>query len=66
MCKEIFVDMYFLKLLLFLFLYMLWQINKELNIGKESQSTMSQLMKKFHVNVDVQKKGSLCEGVLVV
>jgi hypothetical protein len=37
---------------------MLWQINKELNIDEVSQSKMNQLRKKFHINVDVGKKGS--------
>jgi len=34
------------------------KINNELNTDEVSQSTMNQLKKKFHINVDVRKKGS--------
>jgi hypothetical protein len=48
---------------------MLWQINKELNVDEVSQSRMSQLRKKFHINVYVRKKGltsikcTVCESL---
>jgi hypothetical protein len=34
-----------------------FQISKELQVGSISQSTMSWLKKKKHLNVDVQKRG---------
>jgi len=34
------------------------QISKELNIDEVFQFVMSQLMKKYHFNVNVQKRGS--------
>ncbi len=37
---------------------MLGHISKELNVDEVFQSTMSQLRRKFHLNVDVWKRGS--------
>ncbi len=37
---------------------MILQISKELNIDEVFQFVMSQLMKKYHFNVNVQKRGS--------
>jgi hypothetical protein len=45
------------SLIWFKFLIALLKINKELNIGRISQSTMSRLRKRHHLNVDVQKWG---------
>jgi hypothetical protein len=45
------------------------QISKELNIDEISQYAMSQLRKKCHLNVDVQKRGftfakcTICESL---
>jgi hypothetical protein len=35
------------------FVYVSWQISKELNIGGISQFAMSRLKKRHHLNVDV-------------
>ncbi len=37
---------------------MILQISKELNIDEVFQSFMNRLKKKYHLNVDVQKRGS--------
>jgi hypothetical protein len=42
---------------LYFFVFVSWQISKELNIGGISQSTMSRLTKRHHLNVDVLKAG---------
>jgi len=51
------------------FVFVSWQINKELNIGGISQFAMSRLKKRHHLNVDVRKWGfvfvkySVCESL---
>jgi hypothetical protein len=42
---------------LYFFVFVSWQISKELIIGGISQSTMSRLRKRHHLNVDVLKAG---------
>jgi hypothetical protein len=41
-----------------LFFCVILQISKELNIDEASQSTMNRLKRKFHLNFNVQKRGS--------
>jgi hypothetical protein len=41
------------------FVFVEWQISKELSIGGIFQSTMSRLKRRHHLNVDVQKRGSM-------
>jgi len=42
-----------------LFVFVGWQISKELRIGGISQSAMNRLKEKHHINVDVRKQGSV-------
>jgi len=44
---------------LFFFVFVGWQISKELSIGGISQYVMNRLKKRHHLNVDVQKQGSM-------
>jgi ribosomal protein L33 len=44
---------------LYFFIFVGWYINKELNIGGISQSFMSRLKKRHHLNVNVRKWGSI-------
>ncbi len=39
------------------FVFVGWHIKKELNVGGISQSAMSRLRRRHHLNVDVQKRG---------
>jgi len=53
------------NLFLFFFVFVGWQINKELSIGSIFQFAMSRLKKKHHLNADVRKRGFMFAKCIV-
>jgi hypothetical protein len=49
----------------FFFVFVGWQISKELRIKGIFQSVMNRLRKRHHMNVDVRKQGSMFRKCIV-